>query len=69
MQITNKAAEAVRASNMAKAALCTAFDRHMKTIELWLEEKNIILTTPTAVAAISETTGLAHEEILEPVNA
>lgn len=67
MQITEKATEAVKRDNKAKAALCSAFDRHMKTIELWLDEKNIILTTPTAVAAISDATGLAHDEILEPV--
>jgi hypothetical protein len=67
MQITDKATKTVRESNKAKAALCSAFDRHMKTIELWLDEKNIILTTPTAVAAISDATGLAHDEILEPV--
>ena len=41
------------------------FDKHYKTIENWLKEKNIILTTPKAVAIIKAETGLTEEEIFE----
>jgi hypothetical protein len=41
------------------------FDKHYKTIENWLKEKNIILTTPKAVDIIKAETGLTEDEIFE----
>lgn len=64
MQISELAISKIRGNNKAINALGYAFDRGYKTIENWLEGRNIILTTPTAVEIIKKETGLTDKEIL-----
>ena len=59
--ISDRAIEAVRGNNRAMGRFVADFDKHYKTIENWLKEKKIILTTPKAVAE----TGLTEDEIFE----
>lgn len=65
MQISDKTKDTLTGNNKAKGALCMAFDKHMKTIEDWIDNKNIMLTTPTAVECIKANTDLDENEILE----
>lgn len=64
MQISDKAIEAVKNNNKAVASLMAAFDRGERSIQMWLANKNIILTTPAAVEAIKKATGMKESEIL-----
>lgn len=66
MQISDVAIEEIKGNNKALGRLCVSFDKHMKTIELWLSQKDIRLTTPNAVDIIKAETGLTEEEILVP---
>lgn len=65
MQITENAIGKIKGNNIALGALCMAFNRHMKTIEAWVTDKNMMLTTPKAVDVIKEHTGLTEDQILE----
>lgn len=65
MTISNIVAEKVRGNNRIIGLLMIAFDRGQKTIELWLDDKDIRLTTPTAVEIIKAETGLTESEIFE----
>lgn len=64
MQISDAAIEAIRTSNACMGRLMGAFNRREKSIENWLESKDIRLTTPSAVQIIKEETGLSDIEIL-----
>lgn len=68
MQISNKAIEMITGNHRILGRLCSQFDRHMKTIENWIDSKDIRLTTPNAVKIIKEETGLNESEILDPEN-
>ena len=69
MQISDKAIETIRESNKAQAALMAAFNIGQKSVQNWLDRKDIRLTTPDAIKAITESTGIPESEILteEPV--
>lgn len=64
MTITDAAVERIRASKKCIMALGYEFERGDKTINNWLDEKNVLLTTPTAVEIIKRETGLTKDEIL-----
>lgn len=66
MKITDIAVQKIRKENKAIARLMILFDRGQKSIERWMEDKDIRLTLPEAVLIISEETRLTPEEILEP---
>lgn len=65
MKITQQAIDKIRGNNSAIGRLMQAFDRGQKSIEVWMNNKDIRLTTPTAVQIIQEETGLSEDEILE----
>lgn len=65
MTISDKAIEAIKNSNKLIAALMTAFDRGQNTIEIWMNKKDVRLTTPTAVKLIMEHSELTEADILE----
>lgn len=65
--LTDIAKDESMESNKVKGALCIIFDRHMKTIELWIAEKNQKLSSSEAVKAIKKHTGLEEAQILEEV--
>ena len=64
MQISDLAIQNIKGNNKAMAGLAYAFEKHFKTIENWLANKDIRLTTPTAVDVIKAETGLSEDEIL-----
>jgi hypothetical protein len=70
MTISDRAIQAIKGNNKLIAALMTAFDRGQNTIENWMNDKDVRLTTPTAVKAIVEHSDLTESDILEqePVN-
>lgn len=69
MQISDKAIEVLKGNHKALAALSYKFDKHAKTIENWLNNKDIRLTTPIAIDIIKAETGLSDSEIFETANA
>jgi len=64
MQISEKAIEEIWKSNKAQAGLMLVFDLGQKSIQNLLAKKDIRLTTPNAIKAINEYTGLTEAEIL-----
>lgn len=68
MQISDKAVQKIKGNHKAYNALGYAFDKSYKTIENWVKDKDIRLTTPTALEIIKAETGLTEEEILVPDN-
>jgi len=65
MTISNKAIQAMKGNNKLMAKMMLAFDRTQNTIENWMNDKDVRLTTPDAVKIISEETKLTESEILE----
>lgn len=65
MTVSDKAIAGIKGSNKAIGRLIIAFDRGQNTIENWMRDKDVRLTTPMAVQIIREETGLSDEEILE----
>jgi hypothetical protein len=65
MTISDKAINSIKGNNRLIGRLLIAFDRGQNTLENWMRDKDIRLTTPTAVQIIHEETGLSSEEILE----
>lgn len=65
MAISNLAAGKIKGNYKLIGLLMGAFNKHQKTIETWADDRNMLLTTPTAVQIISEVTGLSEDEILE----
>jgi hypothetical protein len=66
MGITDVAKTKMKGNNKVINALGYAFNRGGKTIENWIEDKHIILTTPLAVEIIKRETGLTEDQILTP---
>jgi len=64
MQISDTAIELIRGNNKIMGHLMIAFNRGQKSIETWLDNKDIRLTTPTAVQIIEEGTDLSADQIL-----
>jgi hypothetical protein len=56
--------ERIQNSTKAKTRLAYEFAKHQSTIDRWLEENNLMLTTQTALKAISEELEVAESEIL-----
>lgn len=54
----------LRLNMKAKARLAYEFAKHTYTIDRWIEEDAAILTTATAVRAISEELGIPKKDIL-----
>ena len=67
MQLSALAVDKILSSNKLMGRLMGAFDRHQKTIQDWVHDKDIRLTTPMAISIIKEETGLDDSEILEPI--
>lgn len=65
MQLNRKAADQIKTNNKLIGRLMGAFNRGQKTIENWIDQNNVLLTTPLAVEIISEETGLVESQILE----
>lgn len=63
--ISNNATTAIRGNNRLMGKLMTAFNRTQRSIENWLDSKDVRLTTPLAVQLIKEETGLEDSQILE----
>ena len=68
MQISDKAITAIKGNNKALGLLVAEFNKHFRTIENWIDSKDIRLTTPGALEIIKTVTGLPEEEILVPDN-
>ncbi|HLA52961.1 MAG TPA: hypothetical protein VK618_06640 [Flavitalea sp.] len=69
MVISDQAIAAIKKNNRIIGRLMMAFDMGQNTIENWMKNKDVRLTTPTAVEIIREETGLKEEEILVAVSA
>ena len=65
MQISDKAIGRIKGNNILIGRLMAAFNRGQKSIEVWMDNKDIRLTTPTAVQIIREETELTDYEIVE----
>lgn len=63
--ISNIAIEQIKDNRRVIGRLVSHFDKHYRTIELWIEKKDVMLTTPDAVTIISEETGLTQDQILQ----
>lgn len=69
IQLTKEAIEAVKKSLVAKNRLQFELKKSYPTIQKWLAENNIHLTTAQALTIISESTGIAKDDLLESVPA
>ena len=67
IQLTKVAIEAVKKSLKAKNRLQFELKKSYPTIQKWLAENNIHLTTAQALTIISEETGISKEALLETV--
>ncbi len=65
--ISSKAQNKLTNNQRAIAKLVLLFDVHAKTIERWIESKDIRLTTPQAIEIIKEETDLIEDHILTNV--
>lgn len=68
MTIRKEIKDKIKKSNQAIASLMVVFDRGQKTIENWLDNDDIRLTTPAAAKAISNTMGISESQIFETSN-
>lgn len=64
--ITERAKQALNINIKAVGALMIVFARGERTIKEYINEGAQCLTTPDAMAAIIEHTGLTPDEILKP---
>jgi plasmid maintenance system antidote protein VapI len=66
MQIISIAtAETIKKNWVVNGRLVAAFKVHPRTIENWINCRDIRLTTPTAIQIIKEETGLQDNQIFE----
>lgn len=65
MKVSKKVLEAIRKNNKIIGLLMGAFDVHFRTIENWIENNDIRLTTPLATRIIIDETGIPENEIFE----
>lgn len=65
MGLSKKTLELIRRNNKILGLLVGAFDVHFRTMENWIENNDIRLTTPTATKIIMTETGLNESEIYE----
>lgn len=65
MQVINpEILKQVNKSSRIKARLSIEFNRHAATIQRWITENNVSLTTDTALVIISEELELPRKELL-----
>lgn len=57
--------EQLKANTKAKNRLAYEFANHIMTIDRWIENNNPMLTTKTALNAISEELGIKEKDLLE----
>lgn len=62
--ISNKAQKQLKNNQRAIAKLVLLFDVHAKTIERWIESKDVRLTNPSALEIIREETELNEDHLL-----
>jgi hypothetical protein len=65
-KITNKTVQKLKGNQVAIGRLMALFNRSAFSINRWIEDKDVRLTTPQAIQIISEETGLGEDKILEP---
>lgn len=65
MKLTQKAVEAIKNNKRARARLQLDLDKSEYTINKYIAENDIMLTTAQALKVIREETGLEDSEILE----
>ena len=63
--IKNNVLEKVRQSKVCKAKLQIALDKSAPTIQRYLDDNDIMLTTASSLAVISKEFGLKEKEILK----
>lgn len=63
--ISKKAVTKITGNPLVIGRLMVLFNKSSKTIERWIEDKDIRLTIDSSVKIITETTGLKTSEILE----
>lgn len=71
MKLTTKALEFLRESIQARTRLALAVGKHVDSVERWIRENHVMLTTATSLQVIREESGLTDDEILtnEPATA
>jgi hypothetical protein len=62
--LTNNAVEQMKGNQRLIGRLMALFNKSSFTISRWIEDKDIRLTTPGALAIIGEETGLNEGQIL-----
>lgn len=62
--ISNKAQNKLKNNQRAIAKLVLLFDVHAKTIERWIDSKDVRLTNPSALEIIKEETSLNEDHLL-----
>lgn len=65
MILSSKALIEIKSNTLAKNLLAVKMNRSVHTIEKWIKDNDIMLTTADALEVIKQETGLTDEEILE----
>lgn len=64
-KISDMAILRIRKNKKIIGRIAIQFDKHYRSVEVWVENRSPMLTTPDAVRIISEETGLTESEILD----
>lgn len=64
-QITDKAVDRIKGSNMAIAKIMIHYNRGQRAIEVWLKNKDPRLISPAVVAILKEELDLDESQIVE----
>lgn len=54
----------LKGNHKALGRLVVLFNRHYRSIEMWIAARDVRLATPSAIKIIKEETGLSESEIL-----
>lgn len=65
MKLTEDTRQKVDASGAVKAQICAKLERGYGTIQKWVNENNIMLTTADALKIIEEELDIPYKEALE----
>jgi|GEM_PF-5194420 len=65
LRIKTSIAEQILKNYQVLGRLVSAFDVHFRTVENWIKDRDIRLTTPTAMNILKEELKLTEEEIIE----
>jgi hypothetical protein len=63
MQISIEAKNKIANNYVLLGQLCSLFNKHMKTIERWIEKSDSRLQIPDAIKIFTKETGLTAEQI------